>query len=609
MRKGIKGFVTVAFFLLLWVSPLAADLRLENESVSSTVAFEWDPVEGADRYVVWVGSVVGGHVLGRQSSSSTRLVIDGIPTDNSDLIATMRARVNGRWQIESSLVFSALQAPLIYSPFKNHEDELPTLSGSAARFAWGNALDGESITTWLLMAGTLNDPDAYARRRAVGGDRYVSLSNLPVDGTSVWVTLMWRDHLNRWRTEQAVEFQASSTPSITYPVSGDQLTGSAEIFRVQMISGAEDSRLRIGTAIEPNKYGVWYKRFEVVGLPLDGSGIVVLHDFYDGRRWVNASKISYLAGFSGDYLWGDCTPVQTGLRLRGSASYPFDEFWKEPTRGTVMGLGVDSFDSRLFRHLTDGCASDTDYVTTESLDYYRDAGEKGLLLWLAPGSGAAKVRYINNVWGRGPLSILRAIHPTDGIAQPVYFPLNTATGDGSDEFYFSIQALDPDKPVKISEIRAVTNSWPVGPYRKLRFNQNIPYFVAMSGDARARVTASIAEQFGGYYNAGEGSGPNPDTCGGFHWIDATWMTDQGITVDGYYHDGVLRGGTVWVNWERVTNAEIVSAISDSIQAGIASNWYYYTCTPALLSSYDIDWLGEAQSALTGSYSGPVLVYE
>lgn len=460
--------------LLGWQGLAQAELRLQDESVSSSIAFEWDEVQGADRYVLCLGSSAGTRDLGARGARDTRKVLNQLPTDGRDIHATLRARVDGRWRVDSELKFTASDSPLIYSPSNieyGRDSSIVQFRGAAARFAWTSPRD-EAAANYLLMAGTLEDPDAYGRRRAVGDDLFVSLSDLPVDGSPVWLTLLWRDHLNQRRKEAAVEFQASESDSISYPIADTRLPGSMVVFDLRWPEGVKKSRIRVGTVESPNAYGVWsgYHGRVVTALPTDGSDVIARHDVFDGRRWVNASQQRYLAGLRPDYLWGDCSEASLGRRLGRRAEVRFRPGEEVAiSRATVLGVGKTGFDPKLYRILSDGCASDTAYVTLDSINVYMDSSEKGLMLWLAPSSGAASVEYYNTIDSSGPLHTLAAIHPADGIDRPVFIPLLYAQDFNDGLFHgLSIRSLDKNKPVKISEIRSVALDTPVEAYRKLR---------------------------------------------------------------------------------------------------------------------------------------------
>lgn len=258
----------------------------------------------------------------------------------------------------------------------------------------------------------------------------------------------------------------------------------------------------------------------------------------------------------------------------------------ECTDVTHRGVAVNFTEnvSEEQRKLFDGCTSDTDYVEGGFELPYGQEEHMGVLIWLAEGSGLAEVgtnsRFRND-------TRFRAIQSANDVAAPVYI----RSGDE----IFSFHSLDASKPVKVTEVRLVKEGEDVSDLRKLRFNTSARYessFVGINGDVRARVTAEIADIAGAVLVPAEGWGPDPSTCGYYRWIDATGEMPAGL---------VKKGEVVWVNFDRVSNAEIAATMRESWQAGEDLGYFYYQCTPADDSLADQDWLAKAAGIRDGSY--------
>lgn len=492
------------------------------------------------------------------------------------------------------------------------------------------------------MAGTKQDPDAYARSlirasklracpHTLGCDGSGTLSGLPLDGSTYWVTLAWRDDLGTWRWEQSVQVIAGSSRAIVSPEPGSQLNENTVSFKNIDISltGVEKRRWRFGTTEKPSKYGTWpsqswrYENTQTISsLPVDGSEIIAKFDIFDGRRWINVDTAHYTAARGMPYLWGDCTNTETlGVRAipfkvepnpDGEAERGIWQKYAPYNRG-----GFYDVLSREKNKLRDGCASDSNYILAgEPLptpQMFISKREKGFYLWLNNGSGAAQVEISMDEIERSGHPRLYALPPNDGNPSPVFIPL-PAHGWGYG-YNMRFHPIDENKPVKISEIRMARKNDDVSMLPKLRFNgapsyaSNDRQFVAMSGDPRARVTAEIAERFGPQANS-IGYQPS-ENCGSYRWVDATWMLDEGIRIINTGRFAHTREDptqtTVWINWELVTNAEIVAAIEQSVNAGTTQTTF--SCSPARTSDYTIDWLAKARSALNSTYEGPELFYE
>lgn len=616
-----------------------ADLRVSD--VASSVVFEWDPVSGADRYLVDIGSTPGSKDIARRSSKAgASLVVQQLPADGSTLHATLRARVNGQWSQDSSLVFEALSSPLIsvMTGWSNPETPL-SLHGSVARFSWRLPAGGTASRA-VVMAGTADDQDAYARRGAVVEDQAVTFGGLPLDGSPVMVALNWLDSQGRWRREKPVEYQASTEPFFSVHSDSSQLKGSSTKIDLSKIVGLvkkwEGMRLllRMGSAESSAAYGVWNPlrgdessvyTFLSAGLPTDGSTVVATPQLFDGRRWTFYEPIELTAADpSNSYLWGDCSSAESGSRLPRSAM-------------------TGDLDGKLYQLLSDGCASDRDYVVEPDFGLTLRGGTptehvKGVYVWLAPDSGPGKVTVLTEYTEqttRASKRALRVIHPGGDIAAPVYVSL-ASDGDAVEGFpesyytsrpkYLHFSSLDNERPIKVAEVRLAQGGEDVSGLRKTGLTDSIrdyvshhnggfsSHFAAMNGDNRARVTAEIDNLFGPSYSSYIGFyAGNRETCGLYRWVDATGVTDQGIEIDGdslgpYSRVRAIHGTTVWINWDLVSNEEIVAALNESIESGMnLSNW---NCTPNSPEiSPGIDWMAKAEAALAGTYDGPTVAFD
>jgi len=595
----IRRWVLGLFWLGIGVTPhVQADIRVSESAPSSSVAFEWDSVVDADRYILWLGNSPGTRDIDARSAAGTQLVAHGLPTDGSTIHATLRARVSGTWHVIESKRFDELSQPLLESP--------ENLVGGAAIFSWRDT--PAASTRVLLMAGTAVDPDAYDLRYANYGDDFVSLDGLPVDGSDLHVTLWWREAASGlWRKERSEVFASASSSAIVSPTVGSTLLGSATNFKMEYIPGSSSSRVRIGTSSQPNLYGIWSligTSAPVAKLPLDSSEIVVRYEYYDQRRWVPVSTASYQAALPSYTLWGDCTPTD-GLGQRSWARMrdehtSFD--W-----GTTSYSVVESEVPKLDRILRDNCASDTEYVIVDYLlGVPLRQTAKGVYIWLSPGSGAATLSW--RPWT--PVMFfppeLRALPEAGSIATPVHVPIPSHAGR------LSIKPLDVNKPVKIAEIRISADTDDITALRKGRWSDEIAGdFTALNGDPRARVTAEIAREFSPdrsndiqLFTAGF------NTCGFFNWVDATWEIDQPVIIS---EEEFPLPPTVWVNWDLASNEDIWEAINASIVYGETyfPRFPYSTedCTRADGSLIYQDWKSKTEAALDGTYSGPEVRYE
>lgn len=285
-------------------------------------------------------------------------------------------------------------------------------------------------------------------------------------------------------------------------------------------------------------------------------------------------------------MWGNCTSTTSYGRRAGLLSNAhIDEF-------TARGRISRSPNKRVNALLRDGCASDSAYAEVEQLGVAVAGNEKGVYLWLAPGSGAASVFARLRTMAAGGYGQQRLVLPYTDVARPVFLAIDKeATWD------LHITPLDPSKPVRISEVRMARATDNVAALRKLRFSGS-DTFVAANGDPRARVTVEMDDLFAPRWTTAEGFFANHDTCGSSFFIDATWEIDTGVQV---------QGRNIWINFALATNAEISAAIEDSVDYGethFGPGFIYGGCTRAPNALIYQDWLGKAAAAQAGTYSGP-----
>lgn len=609
---------------------------------TTAISFTWSPIEGADRYSLWLGTSADDDEFGRYGTRNSWRYVAGLP--RRSIVPTLRARIDGRWQVvQDNPAFAFYVQP---APVVTLDDGGTTLNGSIQVLnvnLFTGAGQWPGATKYTLWLGTTDDPDSYGRWTTEvdpvhyrDGESIVA-AGLPTDGSGVEATLLWYGPSGdtwRWHRETPRSFVAASQPNLIHPEPDSVFSGSSVTMRWA------DSHINtfrtnymgyqwwFGTAEDLDAYGrttLFGESFvghpdqyemDVVGLPLDSSQILATGRWFDGTRWRTDVTHSFIAGSPKAGVWGECTPVDQGRRPR---LIPYQQsLWQEytyingevvwPYTGTVGAIRTVA-NRRADIILRDGCASDNDAVSISGLQVYTSASERGVYLYLAPDSGAAEVSLrLGNLGMSGSYAFpsTYAIHPDANIAAPVFIALpddENFTFNG-ETWNLDIQPLDPDKPVRVSEIRMARDRDDVTRLRKLRFNADTQStaFVAMNGDLRAQVTAELEELFGpGLGN--EGYYPAIDTCGYYSWVDATWEIDTGVKVVG----NTLRK-TIWVNWQLATNQNIFAAINESINAGVELGWPYSSCARAESSLVYQDWITKSQQAHTGTYQGPTLHY-
>lgn len=313
-------------------------------------------------------------------------------------------------------------------------------------------------------------------------------------------------------------------------------------------------------------------------------------------------------------LFGNCTDttaygmaVDTWIDYTGAMNAPttFDYSQSPPAPIIQADTAI----------LTDGCASDSTFVTINAgAKLATQAGD--LYLWLAPGSGAgaATVWYGGDELRDNP-DTLRAIHAERGATTPIYLHLNGAyappAAANTYPAHLTITPLDPTKPVLLAEVRAALPGDDVSTLRKLRLtapgltltapaDSNYPSFVALNSDARAAVTAEVEALAGGHRDRVEGWWTNLN-CGKYFWIDATGELDPG---PGVIASTVGQDTVVWVDFDLASNADVQLAMQNSVNAGTGfsghANLGFPYCNPLDASYILHNWRTTAD---TGVFAG------
>jgi hypothetical protein len=160
-------------------------------------------------FSLYVGSTPGDYDLGYYPglNGTNSVNVTNLPTDGSKIYLTLYSRINGRWLTRAN-IFTASQpnnAAYITSP-----DNGSTLSGSSQVFHFE---DPDNIAFSLYVGSTPGDFD-LGYYPGLKGSNSVNVTNLPTDGSNVYLTLYSRD-LDEWKITE------SSYTSANFSNNGD----------------------------------------------------------------------------------------------------------------------------------------------------------------------------------------------------------------------------------------------------------------------------------------------------------------------------------------------------------------------------------------------------
>jgi hypothetical protein len=214
-----------------------------------------------------------------------------------------------------------------------------TLTGSTVTFTW-NA--GSASTAYWLDAGNVAGGNQYYQSGNLGNVLTTTVTTLPTDGTTVYVTLY--SMVNGQWVSNAYTYTAYNVASadgvITSPTPGSTLTGSSVTFQWALGSGATSYWLDAGSTPGGNQYeqsGALgnVTQLTVNGLPTDGSTIYVTLYSLVGGVW-SGNSYTYTA-LNGTGNLAQITTPTPGSSLSGTTA-TFD--WTVDGNATAYWLDI-----------------------------------------------------------------------------------------------------------------------------------------------------------------------------------------------------------------------------------------------------------------------------
>ena len=158
------------------VSPLSG-----STLAGSSASFSWTAQTGSTRYVLYVGSTVGGREIYSLQTSSLSATVVNLPLDGRPIYTTLYGNGGGSTAVQDSANYTAadITKAVITSPVKGS-----TLAGSSATFSW-TAQTGS--TRYVLYVGsTVGGREIYSLQTS---SLSATVVNLPLDGRQIYITL------------------------------------------------------------------------------------------------------------------------------------------------------------------------------------------------------------------------------------------------------------------------------------------------------------------------------------------------------------------------------------------------------------------------------------
>ena len=271
----------------------------------STAAFLWYPNASASNYWVDVGSTYGGNNYeqsGPLSGNGCGLTVKNLPEDGSTIYVTWWYDIGGTWAYIEYSYTAYGGLGVIYSPANG-----ATLAGSSQLFQWSA---GAEATAYWLTAGGAPGGNNYYSSGNLGNVLSVTATNLPTDGSQVYVTL-FTFTAGEWLYNQYTYTAAgglSQLAQITSPPPGE-VDGTQVTFNWTAGSGGESGYwLDLGTypgghtIYQSGNLGLVYTT-TVFDMPNDGSTVygtmwtlIGGQWYYNTYQWQSGPGVARKAG-------------------------------------------------------------------------------------------------------------------------------------------------------------------------------------------------------------------------------------------------------------------------------------------------------------------------
>jgi hypothetical protein len=318
---------------------------LYNPAKGSTFAgtsatFQWYGFPGATAYWLDVGKENGGdeyYQSGSVSNGTFSQAVNSLPNDGSAVVATWYYLLNGAWTAtyySYTASGGSSSKGVITSPAPGS-----TFTGSSATFVWSA---GSDASAYWIDVGNVAGGDQYYQSGNLGNVLTKTVSGLPTNGSTVYVTLYslvngsWLNNVYMYTAYSL----AAAGGTLTTPMPGSVLTSGTVTFDWTAGAGASAYWLDVGNVAGGDQY---YQSGNlggaltttVSGLPTDGSTIyATLYSLIGGQWTSNAYSYTALNATGGLATIQTPTP---GTTLSGTAA---TFTWSTDSNATAYWLDI-----------------------------------------------------------------------------------------------------------------------------------------------------------------------------------------------------------------------------------------------------------------------------
>jgi hypothetical protein len=265
----------------------------------SSVTFTWTAGTGATSYWVDAGSTSGSHNYFSSGSLGNVLTttVSGLPTNGSAVYITLYSLVSGNW-LSNGYTYTAFSLSASSGVLTTPTPGSVLTSGTVT-FGW---TAGSGASSYWIDVGSTTGAHDYYSSGSLGNVTSTTVSGLPTDGSTIYVTLYsligatWSGTTYNYTALKAT----GGLAVITSPTNGSTLSGNVITFSWSTDASATAYWLDIGTAAGGNTiYSSGnlgnVQTTTVSSLPADGSMVYTTLYSFVGGQWLSTSA-SYVSG-------------------------------------------------------------------------------------------------------------------------------------------------------------------------------------------------------------------------------------------------------------------------------------------------------------------------
>ena len=259
-------------------------------------SFTWaDQLGSVDNWWFFAGNAPGDNSYynsGLLNSSVGGVTATGLPTAGQSVFTTLWYQKHGdsTWQsVSNEYVAGNITLPSVQTPVPGS-----TLQSSSVNLTW--TANGATMAEWWVYAGSSVGSDSHYNSGSLpGGSVSNTLTNLPTDGSTVYVTLWYRfsasgpwDRLNLQYTAEGSSGALGATTLLSPSGTG---VGSAPALQWERVPGATWYRVWIDDEASGIKLAKWYTA-DSLGCATAGPCQIVPFTSYVGNTqwWVRTYR-------------------------------------------------------------------------------------------------------------------------------------------------------------------------------------------------------------------------------------------------------------------------------------------------------------------------------